>query len=289
MAQTFLTMADSKDRPRHNLRLLSRTLFELSKTWWTMALLLRLGVFIVGVIVVLFGLIPLLAPFLIAILSIVAEIFLWQSNRVKDTAETLLRKLDLQDSFGWTISNAELSDLLVRTAHGIRKQVSVNSDLEDGYFASTESVGPRRALETIQESAWYSKHLAQRTGYIYFWITCVAVAISVVVLIVSIETIRNFDVLSNIGRVVTSAILLIFSLGLIRSIEGYYSFSRKSEFIEESTKSLLHSGDDDPIQAIKLVYEYQLARASAPLIPTWVWNMMRDTLNDLWKEYRQAM
>jgi len=279
-------MANQASNPKYDARALDRVLFELSKKWWLLAAVCRLVVFVVSVVVILAGIIPRVAPFITVTLSIAAELSLWQSSRIQDTAEALLRKLDSYDSFGWPISGVEMSDLLARIPSRIRSGLSAQGVGEE-YFASGEGLGFTRAVENIQESAWWSKHLAARSGLLCFLVTCVTVAVSFALLIVSIETIRNFDVLSNIGRVVTSTIALIFSFGLFRLTAGHYGFSRKAAQVEKEADLLLRYGYVDSVQALKAAHEYQLARATAPLIPTWVYNSMRSELDDLWVRYRR--
>lgn len=279
-------MADQSKSPAHDLRALSRALFDLAKRWRAAELLLRLSVFVLGALVILLSFLPKSAPFLVALLTVAAEICLLRSDAIKRAAEGLLRKLDVQESFGWPISGAEVSDILVQSPARLRKKFSVSS-IKEQYFASQEASGARRVLENVQESAWWSKHLARRTGHCYLAAIAVLVSVSLVALLVSIETIQNFDILSNIGRVVTSTFMLVFSLGLIRFALDYYRFGAKAAQMEEQIEHLLASGSDDTMQAIKVMHEYQLARAMAPLLPGWLWRLMRDDLNKLWQEYRR--
>lgn len=278
-------MVDHGDGPTYDLRALSRELFDKAKHWRTAELLFRLSVFGVGVAVILLSLFPKYAPFLIAFLTIMAEICLLYSDANKRVAEGILRKLDGQESFGWPISKAEESDFLMQCPAGLRRKYSSN-DAQEQYFASQREFGPRRALENMQESAWWSKYLARRVAHYYLALTIVLSLASIGALLVSIETIQNFDVLSNIGRVVTSTFMLTFSLGLIKFMLGYYQFSASAAQIVEQAGYLLESDGDNSGQAIKVMYEYQLARAAAPLLPSWLWKLMRHDLNDLWKMYR---
>ncbi|NTW01906.1 MAG: hypothetical protein HGA19_11555 [Oscillochloris sp.] len=41
------------------------------------------------------------------------------------------------------------------------------------------------------------------------------------------------------------------------------------------------------VQAIKLLHEYQIARAGAPMLPDWLWSLMQRELNDLWIQHRK--
>ncbi|MBR8834968.1 MAG: hypothetical protein DSM106950_13255 [Stigonema ocellatum SAG 48.90 = DSM 106950] len=81
--------------------------------------------------------------------------------------------------------------------------------------------------------------------------------------------------------------MLVFSLGLFRFVMGYYGFSRKAAQIEENIEKLIKLKTFDDTEAIKVMQEYHIARASAPLIPSWVWKQMRNDLNEMWNKYRQ--
>ena len=44
----------------------------------------------------------------------------------------------------------------------------------------------------------------------------------------------------------------------------------------------------DELGAFKVMYDYHLNRAAGPLIPTWIWKMRKDELNQTWKEHRNG-
>ena len=84
---------------------------------------------------------------------------------------------------------------------------------------------------------------------------------------------------------VSAAKLFIVSYGLIRLAVGYFSFSQKSKQIKEKAESLLEVQCDKEVSAIKLWQDYHLSRASAPLLPTWIWWLREKKLNALFKAY----
>ena len=94
------------------------------------------------------------------VLAVLSEVFTWQSDKNKADAEALRRKLDYEDSLGWEISGAELSDFLARAPQKIRD--SIDDEKQENYFASKDMAGTKRALKNVQESAWWSKHLAEK-------------------------------------------------------------------------------------------------------------------------------
>ena len=241
----------------------------------------------IGVLAVFLPLIPVYAPIFVFVLSVMADLLAWRSDIYKGTFEALRRKLDGRDSFGWEISKAELSDLLIRSPSNIDELV-IAEVLAEEYFASNESYGAKRAILNIQESAWWSKHLSERMRNYYLIGTALLVVISLIALLTSVQTVDNKLFLSSLGRVLTSVITLIFSLNLFRSVLGFHNFSLKAGQIEKLAENLLHNSHIQESDAIKLMSEYHLARAAAPLIPTWLWLSMRDNLNEAWKHYRRT-
>ena len=269
----------------YNARLLRNRLFALSRNWLATAWALKILAFLLGAISVSLSIFPKASPFVTAGLILLAELCLWRSDRLKSLAQTLHRKLDMEDSFGWKISAAEMSDVLARSPFDLNS-LARQDDMGSNYWASKETPGSKRAVENVQESAWWSKHLAESMWLVCLAWPCILLIGSVSLLIFSIQTFQDADQLSNAAKIVTSAILLIFSLGFIRFTVGYFSFSKKSERIEEAATAMLKSATIDNVEAIKLWQEYQLARSTAPMLPTWIWKRRQVKLNLLWNQYR---
>lgn len=178
-----------------------------------------------------------------------------------------------------------MSDLIVNCPARLRRRLPSSGD--DNYFASEDEIGPVRALQNLQESSWWSKHLTKRMSYITSAVGAAFFGVSLLVLLISINTVSDFDRLTSIGRVVTSAMMLVLSLGIFRLTLGYYSFGKKAERIEEESMRLLKSGPNE-LSAVKAWQEYHVARASAPLIPSLLWKWMNKDLNDAWRDYRSG-
>jgi hypothetical protein len=270
-------------RFQHDPRKLVDCLSERAKRWWGATAVIRICAVILGGLSVLVFPKFKSAAVIVFILYIASEFATWRSDAFKSSAQAILRKLDFGDSFGWVISREEMSDLIVNCPARLRRRIPPQVD--DDYFASSESAGPKRALDNLQESSWWSKHLARRMGHITLSTTLGLVVISVVVLLISINSVQSFDTLTSIGRVVTSALMLILSLGLLRLTVGYYGFAKRAEQAERDAIRLLN-GDDDSLEAVKAWHEYQVSRASAPLIPTSLWKYMNADLNEAWQAYR---
>jgi hypothetical protein len=269
---------------KHDPRKLCNAYFTVAKRWWGAAMLCKLCIVIVGALVIGLSVFSRFTPFLAFALTVMSEWFAWRSDAAKSRAEFLLRKLDYRDSFGWEISKSELSDVLARTPAKLLKLIPPEGERED-YFASRDGIGLVHAIRNVQESAWWSKHLAEKMGQYTLTITITSTVGSLLLLISSVATVQNFDVLSSIGRVVTSVLLLVLSLGLVRLTLAYYGFKSKAQQAEGRATEFLKYGCGE-IEAVKLYNDYHLDRAIAPLVPERVWKWNRDHLNELWKDYR---
>lgn len=280
-----LTMAN-KTIP-DDLRETSKSYFELAKRWWWLGIFGKLLVFFVGIGSALLAFFPIYALLFCSFLEMASEFFLYRSDNLKDDSEALLRKLDMRDSFGWPISSAELSDLEVKKPSGLNKLAPPETAGEN-YFASKTSLGPKKALENVQESAWWSKHLAKRMFDICLAISIGICILSVVTLIISIQAIDDKEKLINIGRIVTSILMLFFiTLGIYRRVIGYYEFNQKCSQIEKDIEMIIQQNKFDESDAIKIMHEYQLYRSHSPLIPSFIWKQMRSKLNTMREKYRQ--
>lgn len=270
------------------LRALDRVLRETAESWWYLSFFFKLGIFVAGIFLVFTPTFSQSIPFVVAILTLTAEFALWRYSNARDTWEKLHRKLDFFESLGWAISNSEISDLLTEISRSQKKRASGLNLEEKSYFASNQNLGSKKAVMNVQESSWWAKHIAKRASAIYTGLVIILLIGSFFVLSVSIETVKNFDVLTNMGRAITSAVMLIFSLDLVRIARSYKKYSDQSASIEASAQILLNSKKIEMVDAIKLIQEYHLAHAEAPMNPQWLWKLMRDELNVIWREYRQS-
>ncbi len=284
-------MANSSYPFRHDPRALSRGLYDRAKGLWGVAYALQLGVFGVGITLVFFAASHWVGILLAAALclSVASEIVLLRFEAAKGIAEELLRKLDLRDSFGWGLDEAEMRDFLARSPSRLTEGLTTE-DLGERYFASGQSIGPERALENVQESAWWSKHLASR---MVLWCAGAALVLligPIAVLVASILATADPEKLSLITQVAVSVLMAGFTFGLLRLAFAYYSFSRESDRAvvraESASRRLLAEGSVSLERALRVVQEYHLARTVAPPIPSWLWRRNQDRLNRLWEQYR---
>ena len=263
---------------------LAQALDQCAKRWWSASLLAKVAGFLVGSSITVLP--PEPVPFLIAGCTILAELCMFRSDAIKSTSQRFRRKLDIADGFGWQIPSNELSDVLVRCSWWVQKRARTHP-VANAYFASTEPPGAIRALQNVSESAWWTKHNAERMGTICWAIVCIGVIISFVSLIVTLQGTGDHTAQVNAARIVTAFLMLFLSLGIVKLAIGYSSLSKNSASSEAAAERMLHAKDAiNELDAFKVMYEYHLGRAVGPIIPTWLWKLRQEHLDRTWKELR---
>lgn len=265
---------------------LVKSLFDQAKLLWLAALFTRIIATAIGLFFALTKTPGVYAPWALASVILCAEVLQWQSDLVKGRAEQLKRKIEFDDGLGWPISQADLSDVIAVLSKKQKK--TIEQAVRENYFASERSVGAARLLDNLTESSWWSKHLSLTMARWCGSLVAILVLVSLLALGTAVNITQKPSELESTSRVVCAVLTLLMSAGLVKLFLGYQTFFRKSEQIEDKAKAL--SGLPSPVsesEVIKLMHDYQLARASAPLIPDMVWKSRRDGLNELWNVYRK--
>lgn len=278
-------MADDESKAKIDARVLDRILRDSARVWWNVTILCKSAIFLVGILGAFIPFLSTASILVILVLSVAAELSGWKSNSVREMWDVVHRELDARDSFGWPISKSEISDIMVQLSKGLRQRV-YTEEAASRYFTSVEPPAPTRAIENVQESAWWSKHLARITGYIFAGITIVIILLSIIAVLFIIETINNYNLASTIARSIVSVVMIVFSLDLIRLSKDFFNFSRKASDIERQAERLLESNKQDTVEAIKLMHEYQLARATSPMIPQTIFDVLSKDLHEMWRVHR---
>ena len=132
--------------------------FKQAKWWAVFVICVQVMIFVLAVASTL---LPAYAPAigLLSLLIVFASPYInWISSRTKSAAEGAKRQHELLDGFDIAPSVTFLRDQAVRFRKGVSDQELAL--LSEGIrFESQENRGPRRAMENLQESAWFSKTL----------------------------------------------------------------------------------------------------------------------------------
>lgn len=256
--------------------------YDKAKRWAGSVIILQTALFIAGTIAIF---VPKITPGYPWVALPLALVGAWMSGRAakfKGMAERAKRQHEYLAGFGVAPSRGMLADLRVSLA----KELPQETDrlLREGItYSSGKPPGAERVLENLCESGWFTKHLAD-------WCACTlralflgTVGIAITLLLLSATSLSGTPVGVVAAKFVAATLIFLISVGTLRSWLAYASLSQKAGDIDAAAERLLASGDLDSFEAQRLLAEYQLSRASAPLVPTWVWRLLRDTLNKNWE------
>jgi succinate dehydrogenase hydrophobic anchor subunit len=264
-----------------DLRTLNQAQFLSAKRFWSAAIVTKITIFGLGIWAIFLASPPAYLPQILLFLAVVSELLQIHSDEVKSQAEALLRTLDICRSFGRQISEADKRDIVANVPRAIRKRFA-GKQLPDLYFASTQSEGPKRAVENLIESAWYTRRQTGAIAALYLFMIIGLLTLSIIALIITIRETNNLQFEEQIIRVVTAWLLLIVSLNMLKSVWSYFKMYQRCQKTELICNHLLLSQVTEA-DALKQWYEYQMARASSPLLPNWLWRLMGPSLDDAWQ------
>lgn len=267
---------------QENVEHLKTVQFEVAKRRWAIASISGFCVLVLGVIVLFTDRWNLLLALLAGGGAVVDAYFRWRSDTMKDAAESMLRRFEMHDALGWPVSQRELRDMRIDGPKSVR--IAVESPEVRTYFASTSGVGWRRALENLEESAWWSKHLSKRMAALLFWVAVIVISLGFSILILAFQSTTAPGTAEQVSQIVIALLVFLFSNGYLRLAIDYKTFADAAQQIELQAEQQLKRDVTEETEVILLQHDYQIARAQSPLIPDRIYRLMEPALNELWKQ-----
>lgn len=256
--------------------------YDRAKLWAGAGLVLQGTLFGAGVLAIFWPSVTLSYPWVAMPLALVGAEIARRASNYKGMAETAKRQHEQVVGFGIKPSTGQLADL----RQSLQKEMTPEADqlFKLGItYASNAPYGPRRALENLCESAWYTRHLASRC---VLWVgatVLISLTVAISLLLWSAASLGGTTAGLAAAKSVAATFTFLISVGSIRSWVGYAKIGQKAKDIDSEACKLLSRRDAEACDAQRLLTEYQVARASAPLVPTWIWKIHRTSMNEDWK------
>lgn len=269
-------------QPNINVEAFMKAQFGYTKFWWTTASLCRFLIVVINAIALFITANAGILAFVAVILTIAQPLAQWYSDRLKSAANSILRKIEMAKGLDWAIKPREISDIVATLPKRVKQQAEKTAGLPENYFSSQEPPSPRRLLQNLEESAWWTKHQARPMAWYAAIFSCAVVGVAIIILIISLQSALSQATANNIAKVTISVIAFVFSGGYIRLADDYNRLAYAAEWAEDKAHSLKDKSDLTESEAIKVVHDYHIARAGSPLLPEWLWKMKQKELNELW-------
>jgi hypothetical protein len=256
--------------------------YDKAKRWAGLVILLQSILFLAGVAAIILPSFTLSYPWIALPLALVGAWMSGQAAKFKGMAEQAKRQHEYLAGFGMTPSRGILADLRVSLARELPEEA--DRLLCQGItYSSGKPPGAARVLENLCESGWFTKHLANWCACSLRALFLITVTIAISLLLLSATSLSGASVGIVAARFVAATLTFLISIGTIRFWLAYAALSKKAGDIDAEASRLLEAGKLDAFEAQRLLAEYQLTRASAPFVPTWVWRLRRDILNKHWE------
>jgi hypothetical protein len=261
--------------------------YDKAKIWTGWILIAQIVIYLAGVAAVFAPKLPLAYPAVALVLVLVNSWLSARATKFQLTAELLKRQHEYWQGFGQPPLPGQLADLRVEMGETLSEEA--DGLLREGLkYSSGERPGPERVLENLSESAWFSKHLAGWCSDRLSKLFVASAIVAVVILLIVATSLAGNQVGTIIAKCVSSTLTFLVSVGVLNSWLAFGRFQREAASIEAEAQRLLKHGTVVPFEAQRLLSEYQLLRASAPMIPTWVWTTRRRALNQTWDELKRS-
>lgn len=273
------------EQENYNLNDLKYAEFARAKFWWMLSNSAILVITILGFIANVSVKYAPIAATISAILISFSFVSQWISDNAKDRADWILRQFDMQNGIGWSIDRKELCNLLTQMPTDIRDKIE--SPEGQKYFDSKKAVSQHRLVDNTMQSAFYSKNQSYFISNVILLISSIIGLLTIFTIIVALQTVNNPNG-QLLSYFLLTAFQAIIGTGYMRLAISYRQFGNASEKVEDRAAVLLKDTNLNQDEAIKLVHDYQIARACSPLLPEWIWKLKGEEYNQLWERFRNG-
>ena len=253
-------------------------LFERAKRYWTVAVLGKIAVACFGFFVAIRPSFASALGLAILIAETASSTCFYRADALKSQAEPVLMRLDLDESLDWPIPRDYVDELSADFEKFKDEGQRIRAG--DAYFAPGGTmIGLNRLRKNISESALYTRTIAAATRNVIFAIFAILLCAVAAVLISGLYR-HAFQGTNAAGEFLVTALLVLVTMDLLPLGFQYNSLRCEATRTRRMLSTLSVNAPDATV--IPIVIEYQLARAVAPLLPTYAFLNKRFPLGAIW-------
>ncbi len=259
-----------------------RSEFSKSKKWYHRSILINFAMLVLSAILILWsaGKLAVILGIGLFILLILLFIFREFSLEYQDRAESTRRSLILADALGHRPSDIELAQLKIDLGKIDRSEPLFDKH----YYDSKMAVGPRRLIDILSESAFFTYNLTKRTT----WIFGVMIFVRIIILFGVLYALINLGVEQETAVVVAkwAALVTVFLVSgdFAYLCRRYYCLSVASKEILNKSDALMRNESISIEDAMKLADDYNCAVIQSAPIPGVIYKNMLKSLNEAWRK-----
>ena len=151
------------------------------------------------------------------------------------------------------------------------------------YYASNAPPGPRRLIEIIEESSFWTADLAESMANFLDGAIFVAIFLLFIASYAALETGRTASFSDAAGKILLVVATVCFAGDTTQLKSKYHELAEAAKHITDQCTVVKSKPASELLrEAMILTDEYNCALASAPIIPEIMYSLRRDRLNSAW-------
>lgn len=261
-----------------------RSEFAKSKNWYRKSIIISLSMLVISAVLISWssGFLAILLGMCLFIFPILLFIFREFSLGHQVHAENIRRFLILADGLGYKPSDIELAQLKIDLGNIDRSEPL----FDKRYYDSKVEVGPRRLLDILTESVFFTYNLSKRTVWISGWM----IFIGTIALFIILYQLINLRVDQELGVVVAKWAALVMSFLVSGDFaylcRRYYCLSMATKEILIKSDALFKKETISTEEVMKATDDYNCAVVQSLPIPSIIYKNMVESLNEAWRKRR---
>jgi hypothetical protein len=225
-------------------------------------------------------------PAALAGLAVVTALVRMMSRAFAARADVIKRRREFLDGLGRQLSVRERAEV-VDDAPAVVLWSAERSISAEPYFASPAPSSPLRAIQNTYESAWWTSRLAKdMVGFESARTLVIAVAAALLLRVGLGQTAATSGL--DPVKIASAALLFLLTGAPMKQAIDYLALYRGAERAAERAERACKRTPTE-LEAVEVLMSYQLVRKGAPLIPSWLWRVRRNGLNQLWASVAQEL
>lgn len=200
-----------------------------------------------------------------------------------DMAETMRRQSVLTEGLGYPIESTQFDVWRVRAGKRVEKRFHLEPR-DPTYYATEANHGPRRLVEMLEESAFYTRNLYMRLRSLILLILAPLVILLIGILIIipalggtSPLTLGLANAVLVVIPIAVAADLLGSAMKLTRLISGIVD-------VETDVERLKKSDQITEAEALRLVFEYNCLTAAGYPVHNYLFSRWHGAIDRAWRE-----
>jgi hypothetical protein len=221
----------------------------------------------------------------LAILGGVLLIAWWIVNKFyiasRSAANAARRGTLLLGGLNQPLSTSEIQSLRGRfTVNSAQAKKCEDPD----YYASSETAGPARLAEMLEESAIYSEDLHRVSAYVMLGILVLFAVLALIIAIASTPYVAR-DTAFVMVRIFLAVLVFVLSSDVLGAFQAHLSAAKEIKEIRQRLMTADRASYPLP-DVLLAMTDYNAAIENAPEIVPYAYNQRRKELDQRWKDYQ---